>query len=155
MGSSWAWLLLWQSMGSGVCGLQQLWLVGSRAQAQESYTGLGALQHVGSSRTRDWTHVPCIGRWILNYWATRAVPARAFPKETHLRDTKFLCGDEHYFKYACMQTKSLQSCSTLCDPMDCSLPGCSVPGILQARILEWVAMPFSMFQTYIILTFIR
>ena len=39
-----------------------------------------------------------------------------------------------------------QSCSTLCDPMDCSLPGSSVRGILQARILEWVAMPsFSRF----------
>ena len=37
--------------------------------------------------------------------------------------------------------KSLQSCPTLCDPMDCSLPGSSVHGILQARILEWVAMP--------------
>ena len=31
-----------------------------------------------------------------------------------------------------------QSCSTLCDPMDCSLPGSSVHGVLQARILEWV-----------------
>ena len=39
-----------------------------------------------------------------------------------------------------------QSCPTLCDPMDCSLPGSSVRGILQARILEWVAMPsFSRF----------
>ena len=36
-----------------------------------------------------------------------------------------------------------QSCPTLCDPMDCSLPGSSVHGILQARILEWVAMPSS------------
>ena len=36
-----------------------------------------------------------------------------------------------------------QSCPTLCDPMDCSPPGSSVPGILQARILEWVASPFS------------
>ena len=36
-----------------------------------------------------------------------------------------------------------QSCLTLCDPMDCSPPGSSVPGILQARILEWVAMLFS------------
>ena len=34
-----------------------------------------------------------------------------------------------------------QLCPTLCDPMDCSPPGCSVHGILQARILEWVAMP--------------
>ena len=37
--------------------------------------------------------------------------------------------------------ESLQSCLTLCDPMDCSLPGCSVHGILQAAILKWVAMP--------------
>ena len=39
--------------------------------------------------------------------------------------------------------KLLQSCLTLCDPMDCSPPGSSVHGILQARILEWVAMHFS------------
>ena len=36
-----------------------------------------------------------------------------------------------------------QSCPTLCDPVDCSLPGSSVHGILQARILEWVAISFS------------
>ena len=39
--------------------------------------------------------------------------------------------------------KSLQSCPTLCDPIDGSLPGSSVPGILQARTLEWVAISFS------------
>ena len=39
--------------------------------------------------------------------------------------------------------QSLQSCLTLGDPMDCSPPGSSVHGILQARILEWVACPFS------------
>ena len=38
---------------------------------------------------------------------------------------------------------SLESCPTLCNPTDCSHPGCSVHGILQARILEWVAMSFS------------
>ena len=42
-----------------------------------------------------------------------------------------------------MSARSFQLCSTLCDPMDCSLPGSSVNGILQARILEWVAMPSS------------
>ena len=36
-----------------------------------------------------------------------------------------------------------QSCPTLCDPVDCSLPGSSIHGILQARILEWVAISFS------------
>ena len=39
----------------------------------------------------------------------------------------------------CVHTQSLQSCPTLCDPMDCSPPGSSVHGILQARTLEWVA----------------
>ena len=39
--------------------------------------------------------------------------------------------------------KSLQSCPTLCDPIDGSPPGSAVPGILQARTLEWVAIPFS------------
>ena len=39
--------------------------------------------------------------------------------------------------------KLLQSCLTLCNPMDCSPPGCSIHGILQARILQWVAMPSS------------
>ena len=39
--------------------------------------------------------------------------------------------------------KSLQSCPTLCDPRDGSLPGSPVPGILQARSLEWVAISFS------------
>ena len=39
--------------------------------------------------------------------------------------------------------KSLQSCLTLCNPIDGSPLGCSVPGILQARVLEWVAIAFS------------
>ena len=39
--------------------------------------------------------------------------------------------------------KSLQSCPTLCDPIDASPPGSPIPGILQARTLEWVAISFS------------
>ena len=42
---------------------------------------------------------------------------------------------------AAAAAKSLQSCSTLCDPIDSSPPGSPVPGILQARILEWVPFP--------------
>ena len=41
----------------------------------------------------------------------------------------------------CVHAESLQSCLTLCDPTDCRPPGSSVHRILQARILEWVAMP--------------
>ena len=47
------------------------------------------------------------------------------------------------FCAAAAAAKSLQSCPTLWDPMDCSLPGFSVHGILQARTLEWVAISFS------------
>ena len=44
---------------------------------------------------------------------------------------------------AAAAAKLFQSCSTLCDPIDGSPPGSSIPGILQARILEWVAISFS------------
>ena len=46
-------------------------------------------------------------------------------------------------KAAAATAKSLQSCPTLCDPIDSSPPGCPVPGILQARTLAWVAISFS------------
>ena len=52
-----------------------------------------------------------------------------------------------HFLLQCMKVKSesevAQSCPTLSDPMDCSLPGSSVHGIFQARVLEWVAIAFS------------
>ena len=44
---------------------------------------------------------------------------------------------------AAVAAKSLQSCPTLCDPIDSSPPGSPIPGILQARTLEWVAISFS------------
>ena len=57
-----------------------------------------------------------------------------------------------HFLLQCMKVKSetevTQSCLTLSDPMDCSLPGSSVHGILQARILEWVAISFSKTLSY-------
>ena len=54
----------------------------------------------------------------------------------HLTDLK-------KFIYICAAAKSLQSCPTLCDHIDSSPPGSPVPGILQARTLEWVAISFS------------
>ena len=79
------------------------------------------------------------------------VPLNICPLNTELK--KYM----HTYKYidTCMQTypyciyrkKNMvsvtQSCLILCDPMDCSLSGSSVHGILQARILEWVATSFS------------
>ena len=49
-----------------------------------------------------------------------------------------MCGKNHH-----VLIHSVQSCLTLCDPMDCSLPDSSVHGISQARILDWVAMASS------------
>ena len=57
-----------------------------------------------------------------------------------------------HFLLQCMEVKSesevAQSCPTVCDPMDCSLPGSSVHGIFQARVLEWVAIAFSYMVVY-------
>ena len=53
--------------------------------------------------------------------------------EDTIQTLTFLC--------ACVCAKLLQSCPTLCDLIDCSLPGSSVHGILQERILDWVTMP--------------
>ena len=48
-----------------------------------------------------------------------------------------------YIDSAAAVAKSLQLCPTLCDPIDGSPPGSPMPGILQARVLEWVAISFS------------
>ena len=54
-----------------------------------------------------------------------------------ITDTSFI------YKTIVAAAKSLQSCPTLCDPIDSGPPGSPVPGILQARTLEWVAISFS------------
>ena len=50
---------------------------------------------------------------------------------------------ENFSNAAAAAAKSLQSCPTLCDPIDGGPPGSPVPGILQARTLEWAAISFS------------
>ena len=55
---------------------------------------------------------------------------------------EYLCYEKGY-KERTAAAKSLQTCPTLCDPIDDSLPGSPVPGILQARTLEWAAVSFS------------
>ena len=49
----------------------------------------------------------------------------------------------HHWATAAAAAKSLQSCPTMCDPIDSSPSGSPIPGILQARTLEWVAISFS------------
>ena len=68
---------------------------------------------------------------LLNSQVEALIEAPTTHLETGLQKGKRMCA------------KSLQSCLTLCNPMDCRSPGSSVHGILQARILEWVAMPSS------------
>ena len=61
-------------------------------------------------------------------------------------DTKLLLELEQFngnTTAAAAAAKSLQSCPTLCDPIDGSLPGSAIPGILQAKTLEWVAISSS------------
>ena len=59
-----------------------------------------------------------------------------FPKQTE----RFPKETERFLKETESESEVSQSCPTLCNPMDCSLPGSSLHGILQARVLEWVAI---------------
>ena len=68
---------------------------------------------------------------------------RALPRWTFVGKVISLLSNMLTAAAAAAAAKSLQLCPTLCDPMDGSPPGSPVPGILQARILEWVAISFS------------
>ena len=76
-------------------------------------------------------------------WPHRWQPTRLLhPWDSSGKNTGVGC----HFLLQCMKVKSesevAHSCLTLCDPMDCSLPGSSVHGIFQARVLEWGAIAF-------------
>ena len=66
-------------------------------------------------------------------------PSMAFPQGKPAKALQ----DRMKMKVLKVEVLVTQSCTTFCDPMDCSLPGFTIHGILQARILEWVAIPFS------------
>ena len=74
----------------------------------------------GSSQHRDWIQDSCFSRWILYQLSHKQSPS--------LRKS---------------ENEVVQSCLTLCNPMDCSLQGSSIHGIFQARVLEWVVISFS------------
>ena len=87
--------------------------------------------------------------WIKEFSKPREDPQKLSEKFRVLieaRDPR-LPGLQHLVRVlvgpAAVAAKSLQSCPTLCNPRDCGPQGSSVHGILQARILEWVAMPSS------------
>ena len=78
----------------------------------------------GSCRARDRTHISC----------GSCTGADALPLSRLGSPSKL---------YAAAAAKSRQACPALCDPIDGSPPGSSIPGILQARVLEWGAITFS------------
>ena len=118
----------------------------------------------GSSGPRDWRPVSCIAGRFFTTWAIREYAAAAAkssqscpilwsyrrqptrlpgPWDSPGKNTGVGC----HFLLQCMKVKSesevTQSCPTLSNPMDCSLPGSSIHGILQTRVLEWGAIAFS------------
>ena len=118
-------LLLYHSF-SHVWLFETPWTVAHQAPLSMGIFQAGILQWVaipfsrGSSRPRDRTWVShTAGRFLMG-WTTREAPQQGLAT-----------------------AKLLQSCPTLCNPRDGSPPGSPVPGILQARTLEWAAISFS------------
>ena len=110
------------------------------------------------ARALSWKPLHVITRGIVPYLACPTSPLRCsfFSKLAFAMDKtsdSSLClyqeprptrkGSSSTLPAAAGAAKSLQSCPTLCDPIDGSSPGSPVPGILQARTLEWVAISFS------------
>ena len=107
----------------------------------------------GGRRVQDREHVYTCGGFMLIIWQNQYNIVKLKKKITlsYLeKKTNSMCSIpendnilDHQFKKLTVCAKLLRSCSTLCSPMDCSLPGSSVHEIFQARILEWIAIPFS------------
>ena len=104
-------------------------------------------------RNREQNIVPCLSK-IFRIKVTSVVSDSVRPRRRQPTRLPRPCdspgkntGVGCHFLLQCMKVKSesevAQSCPTLRNPMDCSLPGSSVHGIFQARVLEWVAIAFS------------
>ena len=119
---------------------------------------LGIFLDQGSNRA------PCTGRWILIYCTTREVPSQSFCNTVSPLHMNVFYSKSKFPSPVCLKVQQrqlmyptntishlvlncesevTQSCLTLCDPIDRSLPGSSALGIFQARVLEWVAISFS------------
>ena len=87
-----------------------------------------------------WTNkIPLLLLSHFSHFQLCVTPSLGFSRQEHWSGLHFLL--------QCIKVKSeseiAQSCLTLCDPMDCSLPGSSIHGIFQARVLEWGAIAFT------------
>ena len=100
--------------------------VGDRLAAGRGSGGTGKREHV-------------LGEWRVRcLWIGARAPRRCLPSRVGSS-----LSEQSGSLAAAAAAKSLQSCPTLCDPIDSSPLGSPVPGILQARALEWVAISFS------------
>ena len=91
-----------------------------------------------------------MGFFIQEYWGGLPLPPPEDLSNSGIKPASSAMAGEFFTTAppaAAAAAKLLQSCPTLCDPTDCSLPGSSVPGILQARTLEWVAFPSPMHES--------
>ena len=107
---------------------QKSWIPMSTAPSQEC----GVLKVMGCwGRKSPQTH----------FTLDRTEPRCSFPQDSREECEPLLCSPLFHTQPGAQGAKLLQSCPILCNPVDCSPPGSSVHGILQVRILEWVARP--------------
>ena len=118
-------------------------------------TSAGSWEKQESSRKTSISALLTVSKPLTVWITTRKVNCLKFTSQACFEMQPFL--KQRYFNskfsvlYSCLKVgndflsaaKSLQSCPTLCDPRDGSPPGSPIPGILQARTLEWVAISFS------------
>ena len=122
---------------------------------QPSKHHVTAMSMVSPEGTQDRNSMPTIKPSAT---AATPVPQQCTLRRVRMRKHRILALDSwgthqrndfneprllHLLIHAAAAANLLQSCPTLCDPMDCSLPGFPIHGILQARTLEWVAISFS------------
>ena len=98
-------------------------------------------------KDNHWRALSCLSSYLI-YKKTPSRPIFvSCPQASGKQDTSPISQKEDmlitFAAAAAAAAKSLQSCPTLCDPIDGSPPDSSVPGILQARVLEWGAISFS------------
>ena len=92
------------------------------------------ISQTGNGTPLQYSCLEMLGRCSICYFSSK--PNFPFPKYIYFDSSNLVTGN------TAAAAKSLQSCLTLCDPIDGSPPGSPVPGILQARTLEWVAISF-------------
>ena len=121
-------------------------LISSRAKSKDTHI----LDHQWSFRFNQRDFLKCV---IISLWKIRwhdvahlhvqFMTCSAWTRYSTQYFTTIISLNLYNNPYSLASAKSLQSCPTLCDPIDGSPPGSPVPGILQARTLEWVAISFS------------